>query len=188
MRTYIHFILFVIIWSCSKTSYKQMSIHNPARLIAIEDSLINTNLTPSIISALIKAHNKLGLAAVDTHNFKKGITHFRKAIALSENDTLSIYHLNMAEGHLLKKTGNKEKIWNAIQKYYEAATMKPELGEPYYHIGESYHKLGDKEFDLIINSYDMALNLNLEDSLRKKIVSIRDDVIKREKRLKNFWR
>ncbi len=165
-----------------------MSIDNPSRLIAIEDSLKNTNPTPAIINALVNAHNTLGLSAVDSHNFIKGISHFKKAISLSQNDTLSIYHLNMAEGHILKKTGKKEKIWEAIQKYYKAGTMKPKLGEPYYYIGESYYKLDDKEFDLILDSYDLALSLDLDDSLRKKIVAIRDDTIRREKRLKQFWR
>ena len=59
---------------------------------------------------------------------------------------------------------------------------------PHYYIGKSYHKLGDKDFDLIIDSYDKALALELSTELRKLVSQDREDVLTREKKLKDFWK
>ena len=56
----------------------------------------------------------------------------------------------MAEGHLLQKSGKKDKLWSSIQAYNKAAMIFEKAGAPYYYIGNSYLKLGDKDFDLII--------------------------------------
>ena len=87
----------------------------------------------------------------------------------------------MAEGHLLQKSGKKNKLWSSIQVYNKAATTLEKAGAPHYYIGKSYHKLGDKDFDLIIESYDKALALELSTELRKLASQDREDVLMREK-------
>ena len=94
----------------------------------------------------------------------------------------------MAEGHLLQKSGKKNKLWSSIQVYNKAATTFENAGAPHYYIGKSYHKLGDKDFDLIIESYDKALALELNTELRKLVSQDREDVLTREKKLKDFWK
>ena len=61
-------------------------------------------------------------------------------------------------------------------------------GDPYYYIGNSYLKLGDKDFDLIIESYEKALALELNTDLRKRVIQAREHVLTREKQLKDFWK
>ena len=94
----------------------------------------------------------------------------------------------MAEGHLLQKSGKKNKLWSSIQAYSKAATIFEKAGAPYYYIGKSYYKLGDKDFDLIIESYDKALALELSTELRRLVNQAKEDVIMREKKLKDFWK
>ena len=62
------------------------------------------------------------------------------------------------------------------------------VGAPYYYIGNSYLKLGDKDFDLIIESYEKALALELSADLRKRASQAREHVLMREKKLKDFWK
>ena len=94
----------------------------------------------------------------------------------------------MIEGHLLRNTGKKEKLWDAIQMYYKASRLKPISGEPYFFIGESYQSLGNKDFDLILESYQKALNLKLSKEMKEKVEREYSLVADREKRLKDFWK
>ena len=113
---------------------------------------------------------------------------FSRAVSLSELDTLSRYNLLIAEGHLLYKRGNKDGLWDAIQNYHKAAQLKPNLGDPHYYIGQSYHKLGNTDFDLILESYEKALTLNLSSHLRGTIEAAHARVSKRDQLLKDFWK
>jgi len=187
-RLYLLFILIIYSWHCAGINIQKMARDDPAALIALEDSLSERGLSPAIISALVAAHNTLGLAALEAEDYKKGIDHFSKAVGLSELDTLSRYNLLIAEGHLLYKRGNKDGLWEAIQNYHKAAQLKPDLGDPHYYIGQSYHKLGDSDFDLILESYEMALTLNLSSHLRDKTEAAHARVSKRDTLLKDFWK
>ena len=187
-RLLLFFILVIYSWHCAGIDIQKMARDDPAALIALEDSLSERGLSPAIINALVAAHNALGLAALETEDYKKGIGHFSRAMGLSELDTLSRYNLLIAEGHLLYKRGNKDGLWDAIQNYHKAAQLKPDLGDPHYYIGQSYHKLGDTDFDLILESYEKALTLNLSSNLREKTEEAHTRVSKRDQLLKDFWR
>ena len=187
-RLFLFFILVIYSWHCAGIDIQKMARDDPAALIALEDSLAERGLSPDIISALVAAHNTLGLAALEAEDYKTGIDHFSKAVDLSELDTLSKYNLLMAEGHLLYKRGNKDGLWDAIQNYHKAAQLKPDLGDPHYYIGQSYHKLGDTDFDLIVESYETALTLNLSPHLRDKTKAAHARASKRDKLLKDFWK
>ena len=55
-------------------------------------------------------------------------------------------------------------------------------------IGQSYLKLGDKDFDLIIESYEKALSLDVDDELKTSINNARAEAIRRKDLLKSFWK
>ena len=94
----------------------------------------------------------------------------------------------MAEGHLLQKSGKKDKLWSSIQAYSKAASVNEKAGDPYFYIGNSYYKLGDKDFDLIIESYDKALALELKSDIEVLARQAREEALIREKKLKDFWK
>ena len=187
-RLFLFFILVIYSWDCAGIDIQNMARDDPAALIALEDSLSERGLSPTIITALVTAHNALGLAALEAEDYKKGLDHFSRAVGLSELDTLSRYNLLIAEGHLLYKRGNKDGLWDAIQNYHKAAQLKPDLGDPHYYIGQSYHKLGNTDFDLILESYEKALTLNLSSHLRGTIEAAHARVSKRDQLLKDFWK
>ena len=191
ISTLFHFISVVIflLWNCSHTiNYKHLSESNPYTLIGIADSLKSEKEKNRIDQYLVFAHNNIGLDAISKKNYSKAVVHFSKALDISKNDTLAMYNLLLCEGHLYYQSGKKDKLWESIQKFYRAAQLKSKLGEPHFYIGRSYQKIGDKDFDLIIESYDKALSLNLENGLRLLVEEERDLIINREKRLTNFWK
>ena len=181
-------ILIVFAWSCAGSSYKQMAISNPQRLISIKDSLLQLRPTTQITNSIALAHEILGDSAMVRRDYEKAKKHFTSALKLVPNDSLYIYNQLMAEGHLLQMSGKKNKLWSSIQAYNKAATTLEKAGAPHYYIGKSYQKLGDKDFDLIIESYDKALALELSTELRKLASQDREDILTREKKLKDFWK
>ena len=181
-------LLIVIIWNCAGNKYKQMAISNPNKLLSIKDSLLQSNSTTHIIYSIALAHNALGENAIQEGNYEKAKTHFTKALKLLPNDSLYMYNQLMAEGHLLQKSGKKDKLWRSIQAYNKAATIFEKAGDPYYYIGNSYLKIGDKDFDLIIESYEKALALELSIDLREQVIQAREHISMREKKLKDFWK
>jgi len=175
-------------FSCAGNKYQKMAHNNPAALVALEDSLSMSGLSLSMTKSLTFAHNRLGGKELETNNYEAAIVHFSHALKLSGGDTLSQYNLLLAEGHSLYKKGNKNGLWDAIQKYNKAAQLKPRLGEAHYYIGLSYHKIGDTDFDLIIESYEKALGLSLKPEIMQKTKEQLSLALEREKRLKDFWK
>ena len=181
-------LLVVIAWNCAGNKYKQMATSNPNKLISIKDSLLQSSSKTRTLHSIALAHKILGDSAIQEGNYEKANSHFTKALKLSPNDSLYMYEQLMVEGHLLQKSGKKDKLWSSIQAYNKAATIFEKAGAPYYYIGNSYLKLGDKDFDLIIDSYEKALALELSVDLRKRVIQAREHVSIREKKLKDFWK
>ena len=181
-------LLIVLTWNCAGNKYRQMASSNPSKLISIKDSLLQSSSKTHIVHSIVLAHKILGDSAIQEENYEKAKDHFTKALKLLPNDSLYIYKQLMAEGHLLQKSGKKDKLWSSIQAYNKAATIFEKAGAPYYYIGNSYLKIGDKDFDLIIESYEKALALELSTDLRKQVIQAREHVSMREKKLKDFWK
>ncbi len=181
-------LLVVIAWNCAGNKYRQLATSNPNKLLSIKDSLLQSNSTTHTIHSIALAHNALGENAIQEGNYEKAKTHFTEALKLSPNDSLYKYNQLMTEGHLLQKSGKKDKLWSSIQIYNKAATIFEKAGAPYYYIGKSYLKLGDRDFDLIIESYEKALALELSADLRKRVIKSREHASTREKKLKDFWK
>ena len=66
--------------------------------------------------------------------------------------------------------------------------MYPQNGEPLYWIAIAYTKLGDKDFDLIIESYEKALSLELDSELKVETEKKYKHAKERKKKLDSFWR
>ena len=165
-----------------------MAIEFPYELIALEDSLINLGLSKKNQEALALAHKNIGLKQMTKKDYISAKVHFSKVLNYSHGDSTSQYNLFMIDGHLLRKTGNKEKLWDAIELYYKAIRLQPLNGSPYFFIGKSYQSLGNKDFDLILESYQNALSLQLSGELKEKVEDEISLVSDREKKLKSFWK
>ena len=94
-----------------------MAISNPNKLLSIKDSLLQTSSNTHIVHSIAQAHKILGDSAIQEGNYEKAKDHFTKALKFSNNVSLYQYNQLMAEGHLLQKSGKKDKLWSSIQAY-----------------------------------------------------------------------
>ena len=165
-----------------------MAMESPYNLISLEDSLRNTDLSKKNQEALALAHKNIGLNKIIKKDYDGARIHFLNVLNYSNDDSIAQYNLFMIDGHLLRGTGKKEKLWDSIELYYKAIRIQPLNGEPYFFIGKSYQSLGNKDFDLILESYQKALGLQLSTELKEKVEAEISLVSDREKKLKDFWK
>ena len=185
--TILFYFILLVFFSCSTMKYKNMASSNPGKLISLRDSL-DKELSPGLIDAFIEAYTKVGIQAYNSGNYEKSISMLLNSQELSPEDTLSKYYFLMASGKKKYESGKKELLWESIQDFYKASVLYPKIGEPFYLIGQSYLKLGDKDFDLIIESYDKALSLDVNEDLKISINNSRVEAIRRKDLLKSFWK
>ena len=181
--------LSVLLFDCAGNSYKKMSIENPEKLLSIQDSLIlargNGN---GVLAALAIANNSVAEKFMEQGDYNLAATYFSKALTLNETNTESKYGLLLAEGRAMVKKGNKNGIWDAIEKYSKASSLYPNSGEPFYLTAIAYTKLGDTDFDLILESYEKSISLELDDQLRAEVLKKYEHAKKRKTKLDSFWK
>ena len=163
-------------------------METPHKMIAIEDSLNSLGLTKKNQDALALAHKKVAITYLEKKNYIDAKAHFSNVLNYSTSDSIARYNIFMIDGHLLRKTGNKEKLWDAIEVYHMAQRLHPNNGEPYFFIGKSYQSLDNSDFDLILESYQKALELELSKPLRNEVEKEISLVLTRRKKLKDFWK
>ena len=195
MRKYIvvnFFFLIIMILqlsSCSSTNYKKLSIENPAALIAIEDSLLLVNKNnQSVNEAIVGANNNVATNYLNNDELSFAVEHFKKAISIDPDNKDSQFGLMIAEGRILIKRGNKNGIWDAIERFSKASLIYPNKGDPFYWIAISYTKLGDTEFDLILESYEKSLSLELDENIKADAEKNYEKAKRRKNKLDSFWK
>ena len=195
MKKYIELIaplLIIIVLqliSCAGTNYKKLSFEDPNALIAIEDSLLLINKNnQSINDAIVFANNNVANSYLKNDELSLAVKHFKKAISINEDNKTSQYGLKIAESRRLIKKGNKNGIWDAIEKLSKASSIYPKEGEPFYWIAVSYTKLGDTEFDLILESYEKSLSLELDENIKGEVEKNYKKAKNRKNKLDSFWK
>ena len=185
------FILVILIslFGCAGNSYRKMSIENPDKLLSIQDSLIVVRGDDAgVLAALANANNSIAKRYMNQSDYNFAVDHFSTALRLNETNIESKYGLLLAEGRALVKRGNKNGIWDAIEKYSKASNLFPSSGEPLYLTALAYTKLGDTDFDLILESYEKSLSLDIDEPLRTEIVKKYENAKKRKTKLDSFWK
>ena len=116
-------IIFVQFFNCAGTNYKKLSIENPTKLVAIQDSLLSVSGdNQRIRDALVTANNSVAKRYLDTGDLKLAIQHFNKSTFIDGDNKESSFGLLIAEGRILIKKGNKNGIWDAIEKFSRASS------------------------------------------------------------------
>ena len=185
--------LFIMIvtqfFSCAGTNYKKLSIENPTKLIAVQDSLLSIRGdNQRIRDALVVANNSVAKKYLNAGDLESAVQYFKKSTLIDADNNYSKFGLLIAEGRILIKKGNKNGIWDAIEKVSKAAAIFPRNGEPFYWISKSYTKLGNTEFDLILESYEKSLALDLGQGLRLEVEKNYKIAKNRKSKLDSFWK
>mgnify|MGYP001216433741 CR=1 FL=1 len=182
-------LMVLLFYSCGGSGYKKMSVENPEQLLSIQDSLLSVRANDQIIiDALVVANNNLAEKYMRQDKNVLAIDYFKKANELKNEDIISKYGLLISEGKILIEKGNKNGIWDAIEKFSKASTLYPDNGEPFYWTAISYTKLGDTDFDLILESYEKALSLKLDEKQRIEVEKKYEKEKGRKKKLDSFWK
>ena len=182
-------IIVVQFFKCAGPNYKKLSIENPAKLVAVQDSLLSVSGdNKRIRDALVTANNSVAKTYLSTGDLKSAVQHFNKSTSIDGDNKESNFGLLIAEGRILVKKGNKNGIWDAIEKFSKASSLYPENGEPFYWMAKSYTKLGDTEFDLILESYEKSLALDLDEGLRSEVEKSYEIAKNRKRKLDFFWK
>ena len=189
IRSLVIIVISISLFNCAGSSYKKMSVENPEKLLSIQDSLILARGDDkSVLAALAVANNSVAKEYMNKGDYNLAADHFSKALVLNETSTESKYGLLLADGRALVKKGNKNGIWDAIEKYSKASSLYPNSGEPFYLTAIAYTKLGDTDFDLIIESYEKSISLELSDKLRAEVLKKYEHAQKRKTKLDSFWK
>jgi lipoprotein NlpI len=183
----VYLLVFLAFFGCTTMKYKDMASSDPIKLISLRDSL-DTELSPLLVEAFLEAYNKVGIQAYKSENYNRATSLFLKSQELSPGDTLSKFYILMCSGKKKYEGGKKELLWESIQDFYKASALYPKRGAPFYFIGQSYSKLGDKDFDLIIESYEKAMLLEVDEELQIAISNAKLEAIRRKDLLKSFWK
>ena len=189
IRSLVIIVISISLFNCAGNSYKKMSVENPEKLLSIQDSLILARGDDkSVLAALAVANNSVAKEYMNKGDYNLAADHFSKALVLNETSTESKYGLLLADGRALVKKGNKNGIWDAIEKYSKASSLYPNSGEPFYLTAIAYTKLGDTDFDLIIESYEKSISLELSDKLRAEVLKKYEHAKNRKIKLDSFWK
>ena len=165
-----------------------MSIEDPEKLLSIQDSLILVwGENKDVFAALAIANNNVAKKYMNQGDYNFAVDHFSRALRLNETNLESKYGLLLAEGRMLVKKGNKNGVWDAIEKYSKASNLFPGSGEPFYLMALAYTKLGDTDFDLILESFEKSISLELDNQLRAEVVKKYEHAKKRKTKLDSFW-
>ena len=134
------FIIIVIqFFNCAGINYKKLSIENPAKLVAVQDSLLLVSGdNQRIRDALVTANNSVAKGYLNAGDLKSAVQYFNKSNSIDVDNKDSKFGLLIAEGRILVKKGNKNGIWDAIEKFSNASSLYPENGEPFYWMAKSY--------------------------------------------------
>ena len=179
----------ISLFDCTGHVYKNMSIENPEKLLSIQDSLIGVRGDDEeVLAALASANNSMAKKYMNQGDYNFAVDHFSTALRLNQTNMESKYGLLLAEGRELVKRGNKNSIWDAIEKYSKASNLFPRNGEPFYLTALAYTKLGDTDFDLILESYEKSISLELDEQLRAEVVKKYEHAKKRKTKLDSFWK
>ena len=175
--------------SCTGANYQSMAINEPEKLIGMQDSLLaRGNANQGLIQAITKAHNKLGREALYSDNLTSAKKHFQASLSLLPKDTTAKYYQFIVQGRLLMATGNKNKIWDAIEIFGKCAWIQAKKGEHHYWTGQAYQKIGDTDFDLILEAYQKAISKDLPPHLLIKTTQAIENQSARKKTLEDFWK
>ena len=188
IRKSLFIVVLFQIFNCMGVNYKELSLNDPFTLIEMQDSLLIKNSSnQNLREALVLAHNNVAKQYLRDGKLNLAVDYLSKSILINGDDKSTKFSLMLAEGRLLIKKGNKNGIWDAIEKFSKAAKLFPKDGEPFYWIAVSYTKLGDTDFDLILESYEKSLSLDLDQDLRIEIEKNYNIAKNRKIKLDTFW-
>jgi tetratricopeptide (TPR) repeat protein len=128
-----------------------------------------------------------GVALLKNREYERAKSLFEQALEIKPDDVDARYHRHIAWGLRLYKKGSKSALWDAIEEFGYAATLKPHLGEPLYYMGLSYNKKDRNEFDNAIETLEKAVAVESDGPFAQQAAQMAMELRLRRKKLRDFW-
>jgi len=100
---------------------------------------------------------RLGKESFEKYQYKKAVKQSEHALDSKADHQDAKYYLAMANGAILYKKGGKSELWDAIEQFGKAMSLRPKSSEPHYYLGLAYEKKDRREFDNAIREYKTVL-------------------------------
>ena len=111
-------IIVVQFFNCAGINYKKLSIENPAKLVAVQDSLLLVSGdNQRIRDALVTANNSVAKRYLNTGDIKSAVQHFNKSISIDGDNKYSKFGIYCYIG-----TGYISHVW---------VIHRPNMDHPY---------------------------------------------------------
>lgn len=130
---------------------------------------------------------RAGLSALKKKRYEKAMSNFSRALEIKPDFQDARYFNYIATGHKLYKKGSKSALWDAIEQYGLASSLRPNAGEPHYFMGLAYNKKDKNEFDNAIRELSTAAQIEPEGKYAKLARKKAAELKKRQKLLRDFW-
>lgn len=180
-----------MLFSCAAPlTLEELADQRPQFVVQHTDSLAQVFRNQPDVSALLA---RAYIAVADSltrqnHRSDQALSLYNQAHALDPKNVDASYGAWMIKGHQDYKKGGRDDLWEGIQAFATAARYHPESGIPLVWMARSYAKKDDDDFELILETYNKALNLNLPDSIRSEAQMELEAVRKRKQILDDFWK
>lgn len=158
-------------------------------LAAVGDSLSLNDKIAKIEKLKKEAQKYLhaGIANLKKKRFEKAMSNFSRALEIKPDFEDAKYFNYIATGHKLYKKGSKSALWDAIEQYGLASSLRPQTGAPHYFMGLAYNKKDKNEFDNAIRELDTAVQVEPNGQYAKLAGKKSAELKKRQKLLRDFW-
>ncbi|NOZ74680.1 MAG: hypothetical protein GXO90_04795 [FCB group bacterium] len=180
------------IFSCAPPvlTLEELAVQQPEFVVQHSDSLAQAYRDQPDVSALLA---RAYVAVADSLTRKnprsdQALSLYNQAHALDPKNADASYGAWMVKGHRYYKQGGRNDLWEGIQAFATAARYRPDSGVPLVWMARSYAKKDDDDFELIIETYNKALNSGLPDELRREAEAELEAIQKRKKVLDDFWK
>ncbi len=128
-----------------------------------------------------------GMIDLQNKHYKRAIKNFSQALKVKPDFMKARYFNYIATGHQLYKKGSKSALWDAIEQYGLASTLRPHAGAPHYFMGLAYNKKDRNEFDNAIREFETAVKVDPDGEYAKLAKNKAAELRKRQTLLRNFW-
>lgn len=173
----------------TKPSLSKLAEINPEQVTAKQDSLMkNIDNNPEILALLVKAHLNIANKHLNNEEFENAIIEYKAVLELDNKNIDAKYGISMSKGFQLYNQGSPDKLWDSIEQFGKAAAWKQDKWEPHYWIAKAYEKKDSNDHELIIESYEQALNSGLPDKLHEEVQTAIEKHIKAKEVFDNFWK
>jgi tetratricopeptide (TPR) repeat protein len=128
-----------------------------------------------------------GIESLTSKQYQVAMESLEQAVAAKPDNKEAKYYSYLANGLFYYKRGSVGKLWNAIENFGLASSLKPEEVEPHFYMADAYIKKDDKDFENAIREYEEVLKLAPDSELAKEAQKNIDKLKARDKLLKEFW-